>query len=74
MSDALKAATYEKDAVVIQQGDEGGSDFYILEEGSLIALKERDGEVQVRCLFTRAYFSLRPRLMQPGATLASCLY
>jgi len=49
VSDALKSQTFEKDALVIQQGDEG-HDFYIVEEGSLVALKQRDGSEPVEVM------------------------
>eukprot|EP00434_Breviolum_minutum_P011641 symbB.v1.2.010267.t2/scaffold619.1/size180033/3 len=44
VSDALKTHTFQKDEIVIQQGDEG-QDFYIVEEGSLTALKQREGQL-----------------------------
>jgi len=44
VSDALKTHTFQKDEIVIQQGDEG-QDFYIVEEGALTALKQREGQL-----------------------------
>ncbi|CAE8618611.1 unnamed protein product [Polarella glacialis] len=42
ISDALKQETFEKDAFIVQQGEQGNN-FYIVEEGSLVALKSKNG-------------------------------
>mmetsp|Transcript_50817 Transcript_50817/g.91323 ORF Transcript_50817/g.91323 Transcript_50817/m.91323 type:complete len:411 (-) Transcript_50817:178-1410(-) len=42
ISDALKPATFKKDDYITKQG-ENGDNFYILEEGSLVALKSDEG-------------------------------
>lgn len=47
LADALRASSYERDQVIIQEGEEG-TDFFIVEEGEVICTKHVDGrEVEV---------------------------